>query len=164
MRTTSDSPLPKLWRRASFRLTFGAKSSTPRWRSSHAGRVAQRAGLILVDTKYEFGLIDGRLALIDEIHTPDSSRYWIAGGYEPALRDGTRPPSFDKDVIRAWVVARCDPYNDPIPEIPAEMIARTAQVYIDAFQAITGQPFQPDASGETPLARVRANLARFFTA
>ena len=74
-------------------------------------------------------------------------------------RDGTRPPSFDKDVIRSWVVARCDPYNDPIPEIPPEMIAQTAQVYIDAFQAITGQPFQPDTSGATPLDRVRANLA-----
>ncbi|MBK8440019.1 MAG: phosphoribosylaminoimidazolesuccinocarboxamide synthase [Rhodobacter sp.] len=128
-------------------------------------QMAAERGLILVDTKYEFGTdAAGKIYLADEIHTPDSSRYWIAGGYEPALRDGTRPPSFDKDVIRAWVVARCDPYNDPIPEIPAEMIARTAQVYIDAFQAITGQPFQPDASGETPLARVRANLARFFTA
>ena len=106
----------------------------------------------------------GRILLADEIHTPDSSRYWIASGYEAALRDGTRPPSFDKDVIRSWVVSRCDPYRDPIPEIPAEMIARTAQVYIDAYEAITGQTFVPDTTGETPLDRVRANLAPWFTA
>ncbi|MCB6178943.1 phosphoribosylaminoimidazolesuccinocarboxamide synthase [Rhodobacter sp. Har01] len=128
-------------------------------------KMAAERGLILVDTKYEFGTDDaGRILLADEIHTPDSSRYWIASGYQAALEGGTRPPSFDKDVIRAWVAARCDPYKDPIPEIPAEMIARTAQVYIDAFQAITGQPFVPDTSGETPLARVRANLAPYFDA
>jgi phosphoribosylaminoimidazole-succinocarboxamide synthase len=107
-------------------------------------KIAAERGLILVDTKYEFGTdAAGRILLADEIHTPDSSRYWLADGYEAALRDGTRPPSFDKDVIRAWVVARCDPYRDPIPEIPAEMIARTAQVYIDAYQAITGEAFVP---------------------
>lgn len=127
-------------------------------------QMAATRGLILVDTKYEFGTdAEGNIYLADEIHTPDSSRYWIADGYAAALRDGTRPPSFDKDVIRAWVVARCDPYKDAIPEIPPQMIAQTAQVYIDAYQAITGQPFQPDTSGQTPLARVRANLARFFT-
>ncbi|MGB4826178.1 MAG: phosphoribosylaminoimidazolesuccinocarboxamide synthase [Paracoccaceae bacterium] len=127
-------------------------------------QMAATRGLILADTKYEFGTdAEGNIYLADEIHTPDSSRYWIADGYAAALRDGTRPPSFDKDVIRAWVVARCDPYKDAIPEIPPQMIAQTAQVYIDAYQAITGQPFQPDTSGQTPLARVRANLARFFT-
>jgi len=128
-------------------------------------KMAAERGLILVDTKYEFGTDEtGRILLADEIHTPDSSRYWIASGYEAALEGGTRPPSFDKDVIRAWVAARCDPYNDAIPEIPDEMIARTAQVYIDAYQAITGQAFVPDASGATPLDRVRANLAPYFTA
>ncbi len=128
-------------------------------------KMAAERGLILVDTKYEFGLDEsGRILLADEIHTPDSSRYWIASGYEAALRDGTRPPSFDKDVIRSWVVSRCDPYRDAIPEIPAEMIARTAQVYIDAYEAITGQTFVPDTTGDTPLDRVRANLAPWFTA
>lgn len=125
-------------------------------------KMAAERGLILVDTKYEFGTDpDGNILLADEIHTPDSSRYWIADGYDAALRDGTRPPSFDKDVIRSWVVARCDPYKDPIPEIPQEMIEKTAQVYIQAFEAITGQTFKPDTSGKTPLDRVRANLARF---
>ena len=125
--------------------------------------MAAERGLILVDTKYEFGTDGtGRILLADEIHTPDSSRYWLADGYEAALRDGTRPPSFDKDVIRSWVVARCDPYKDPVPEIPAEMIARTAQVYIDAYQAITGQTFVPDMAGATPLERIRANLSQYF--
>ena len=83
---------------------------------------------------------------------------------KPRCGNGTRPPSFDKDVIRSWVVARCDPYKDPVPEIPQEMIEKTAHVYIDAYEAITGQTFVPDTSGATPLDRVRANLAAFFPA
>lgn len=126
--------------------------------------MAAARGLILVDTKYEFGVDGtGRIVLADEIHTPDSSRYWIASGYDAAFAAGTRPPSFDKDVIRSWVAARCDPYRDPIPEIPPEMIAKTSQVYIDAFQAITGEDFRPDLSGPTTLDRIRTNLAPFFT-
>ena len=127
-------------------------------------QMAAERGLILVDTKYEFGTdADGTILLADEIHTPDSSRYWIADGYAQALRDGTRPPSFDKDVIRAWVVARCDPYNDPIPEIPPAMIEATSLVYSQAYEAITGQTFHPDTSFATPLERVRAHLAPYFT-
>lgn len=125
--------------------------------------MAAERGLILVDTKYEFGTdAAGNILLADEIHTPDSSRYWIAGGYEAAFASGGRPPSFDKDVIRSWVAERCDPYTDPIPEIPAEMIARTAQVYADAFAAITGAAFVQDLAGETVLERVRGNLRRWF--
>ena len=125
--------------------------------------MAAERGLILVDTKYEFGIdAEGQILIADEIHTPDSSRYWIASGYQAAFEAGSRPPSFDKDVIRAWVGARCDPYKDVIPAIPSEMIAATAQVYIDAFEAITGQGFVPDVTGETPLARVRANLSEYF--
>ena len=116
-----------------------------------------------MDTKYEFGLDGaGNILIADEIHTPDSSRYWIASGYQAAFEAGSRPPSFDKDVIRSWVNARCDPYVDAIPEIPADMILATSQVYIDAFEAITGQKFVPDLSGATPLDRVRANLAPYF--
>ena len=63
-----------------------------------------------------------------------------------------------------WVVARCDPYKDKIPDIPEEMIEKTAQVYINAYEAITGQAFIPDTGGESPLARVRSNLAPFFGA
>lgn len=128
-------------------------------------QMAAERGLILVDTKYEFGVdLDGNILLADEIHTPDSSRYWLADGYETALRDGTRPPSFDKDVIRAWVAARCDPYKDAIPEIPAEMIEATSAVYIQAFEAITGETFVPDLEGATVLDRVRAHLSPYFGA
>lgn len=127
-------------------------------------QIAAERGLILVDTKYEFGTdSEGNILLADEIHTPDSSRYWIAQGYAEAFESGGRPPSFDKDVIRSWVVARCDPYKDPVPDIPLDMIEKTAQVYIGAFEAITGRPFVPDASGATPLDRIRANLKPFFT-
>lgn len=126
-------------------------------------KMAAERGLILVDTKYEFGTdLAGNILIADEIHTPDSSRYWIADGYQAAFESGTRPPSFDKDVIRAWVAARCDPYKDPIPDIPAEMIEATSKVYIQAYEAITGQAFVPDLTGATPLDRVRAALGPWF--
>ena len=98
----------------------------------------------------------------DEWWSDDWSEVNVKFACEEAFAAGTRPPSFDKDVIRAWVAARCDPYHDPIPEIPAEMIAKTAQVYIDAYEAITGQTFVPDTTGAPPLDRVRANLSRYF--
>lgn len=127
--------------------------------------MAAERGLILADTKYEFGTDEaGAIVLADEIHTPDSSRFWLADGYERAFADGTRPPSFDKDIIRAWVDARCDPYRDEIPEIPRDLIDRTAGVYVEAYEAITGQSFVPDVSGETPLERIRANLSGYFSA
>ena len=126
-------------------------------------RAAER-GLILVDTKYEFGTDkNGVTKLADEIHTPDSSRYWIAETYEQAFHNGTRPDSFDKDFVRAWVAERCDPYKDDIPAIPNELVSETSKVYIRAFEAITGQTFVPDDSGNSPLERVRANLAPYFT-
>ena len=126
-------------------------------------QMAAERGLILVDTKYEFGTDqNGKVLIADEIHTPDSSRYWIASGYEAAFERGTRPPSFDKDVIRSWVAARCDPYHDPLPEIPAEMIAATSAVYVQAYEAITGQTFAPDLSGDAVLDRVRTALQPYF--
>jgi phosphoribosylaminoimidazole-succinocarboxamide synthase len=117
----------------------------------------------LVDTKYEFGTdASGEIVLADEIHTPDSSRYWFAESYPQSFAQGRRPESFDKDFVRAWVAERCDPYNDPIPEIPEQMLVDTAAVYIQAFETITGQTFEIDESGEPVLERVRRNLAQFF--
>lgn len=125
--------------------------------------IAARRGLILVDTKYEFGTDgNGAIVLADEIHTPDSSRYWIADSYPRSFEQGTRPESFDKDFVRAWVAERCDPYKDDIPEIPVELIEQTSRVYIRAFETITGRPFEPDDSYPTPKDRVRANLAPYF--
>jgi phosphoribosylaminoimidazole-succinocarboxamide synthase len=125
--------------------------------------MAAERGLILADTKYEFGTdADGRIVLADEIHTPDSSRYWRAGSYEARFEAGERPDSFDKDFVRAWVTARCDPYRDPIPEIPDDLILGTAAVYIQAFETITGQGFALPEHAGTVLERVRANLAPLF--
>ena len=124
---------------------------------------AAARGLILVDTKYEFGLDgEGQVVLADEIHTPDSSRYWFAEHYPAALAAGTRPPSFDKDFVRAWVAERCDPYVGPIPSIPADLVAETAAVYINAFEMITGRRFAAPSSDEDVHARIRQNLAGFF--
>lgn len=127
--------------------------------------LAARRGLILADTKYEFGTDkDGTIVLADEIHTPDSSRYWIAASYADAFAAGTRPKSFDKDFVRAWVAERCDPYKDAIPTIPDAVIEETSKVYIQAYEAITGQTFVPDVSGASALERVRHNLRRYFPA
>jgi phosphoribosylaminoimidazole-succinocarboxamide synthase len=125
--------------------------------------VAAARGLILDDTKYEFGTDEtGRIVLADEIHTPDSSRYWMADSYAARLAAGQPPVSFDKDVVRTWVATRCDPYKDEIPAIPEEMVLATANVYVRAFETITGQTFTPPASGEAPLERVRRNLAVYL--
>lgn len=125
--------------------------------------MAETRGLILADTKYEFGTdADGRIVLADEIHTPDSSRYWFAASYAERFARGERPESFDKDFVRSWVAARCDPYKDEIPEIPAEIVLETAEVYIRAFETITGQVFELPPAGEVPLERIRRNLARYF--
>jgi phosphoribosylaminoimidazole-succinocarboxamide synthase len=132
---------------------------------SRGQAMAASRGLILVDTKYEFGLDpDGQVILADEIHTPDSSRYWFAATYEERLARGGRPESFDKDFVRAWVAERCDPYKDPIPRIPAEMILQTSGVYIDAFETITGQAFPLPPAGEPILERVTRNLAAYLKA
>lgn len=126
-------------------------------------KLAAERGLILVDTKYEFGTDEnGTIILADEIHTPDSSRYWIANSYHDSFEKGQRPQSFDKDFVRSWVVERCDPYKDEIPEIPLTLVEQTSQVYISAYQAITGETFVPDDSGVTPWARVRDNLADYL--
>jgi phosphoribosylaminoimidazole-succinocarboxamide synthase len=125
--------------------------------------IARERGLILADTKYEFGTDQqGRIMLADEIHTPDSSRYWFAESYPDRFARGENPESFDKDFVRNWVVARCDPYSQPIPDIPDELIAQTSQVYVRAFETITGHAFEPPAKGELPLERIRRNLAGYF--
>ena len=125
--------------------------------------IAAQRGLILVDTKYEFGFdAAGRIILADELHTPDSSRYWLAASYEPRFAAGRPPESLDKDFVRRWVSEHCDPYRDPIPAIPRDIILEAARIYIDVYETITGESFvvpQPDIP---VLARIRANLARYF--
>jgi phosphoribosylaminoimidazole-succinocarboxamide synthase len=125
--------------------------------------IAEQRGLILVDTKYEFGFDSaGRIILADEIHTPDSSRYWIRESYERRFAAGQPPESFDKDFVRHWVTERCDPYSEPIPEIPRDIILEAARIYISVFETITGQSFVVPEPDIPPLARIRANLAAYF--
>ena len=125
--------------------------------------IAERHGLILVDTKYEFGFdTDGSIVLADEIHTPDSSRYWFRGSYAERFAAGQAPESFDKDFVRSWVVARCDPYKDEVPEIPRDVVLQAARIYISVFETITAKPFPLPDPAVPVLDRIRGNLARFF--
>ncbi len=121
--------------------------------------VARRAGLILVDTKYEFGLIDGRPALIDEVHTPDSSRYWVAESADAVWGTGREPDNFDKEFLRLWFVRQGYRGDGVPPTMPDDFIAQVAQRYIAAYERLTGETFIP---GEQPAAeRIRANLANW---
>lgn len=125
--------------------------------------MARERGLILVDTKYEFGFDpQGHILLADEIHTPDSSRYWFLESYAERFAAGERPESFDKDFVRTWVTARCNPYRDPIPEIPRDIVLEAARIYVEAFETITGRPFDLPDPKQPILERIRANLAGYF--
>ena len=94
--------------------------------------MAAKRGLMLVDTKYEFGVdSDGAIRLIDEIHTPDSSRYWLADSYAQRLKEGREPDMIDKEFFRLWFRERCDPYKDAVlPTPPDDLIAELASRYI----------------------------------
>lgn len=118
-------------------------------------------GLILVDTKYEFGRApDGRIVLMDEIHTPDSSRYWFAKSYEPRVAAGEEPESFDKEYVRRWLAAQGFTGDGPIPTIPDEVRVEASRRYIEAYEMVTGQPFVPDL--QQPIERMNRALASEF--
>jgi len=106
---------------------------------------ARRNGLILVDTKYEMGKTEsGEIVLIDEIHTPDSSRYWLAEGYDERFEKGLDPENIDKEFLRLWFRDNCDPYNDAVlPEAPEELVVELSSRYIKLFEMITGNEFKP---------------------
>lgn len=123
----------------------------------HGQSVADKAGLILVDTKYEFGLIDGQLALIDEIHTPDSSRYWVADSYTSGSDD--EPENMDKEYLRKWFAAQGYRGDGTPPTMPDDFVATVAGRYISTYEKLTGQTFQP---GETPIVeRIQRNVAAY---
>ena len=102
-----------------------------------AGIAAER-GIIVADTKFEFGFADGELILIDEVLTPDSSRFWPADGYQA----GRSQPSFDKQYVRDWLDASGWDHEPPPPELPADVVERTAATYAEAYERITGEPFE----------------------
>ena len=105
--------------------------------------LARRGGLILVDTKYEFGEDnEGKLILIDEIHTSDSSRFWKADTFEERIAAGQEPDNFDKEFLRLWFKDRCDPYKDEVlPEMPDDFRVDVAMRYIETYERITGKDF-----------------------
>jgi phosphoribosylaminoimidazole-succinocarboxamide synthase len=121
--------------------------------------IALSRGLILVDTKYEFGLdVDGKLMLIDEIHTPDSSRYWKAGSYDERFNKGEDPEYFDKEFLRMWFKDHCDPYKDAVlPPAPPELVAELSRRYTEIYEMITGKPFNHDFS-QSAMERITKNL------
>jgi len=98
-------------------------------------RRAEQRGLLLADTKFEFGWIDGRITLIDEALTPDSSRYWEAS----AWRAGQEPASFDKQFVRDWLDASGWDHESPPPELPADVVTGTRERYAEAFRRLTGR-------------------------
>ena len=125
--------------------------------------IAEKAGFILVDTKYEFGLDEnGKVVLIDEIHTPDSSRFWQKLVYEERFAKGEEPDYFDKEFLRLWFKDHCDPYKDEVlPEAPAEMVTELSNRYIQIYEGITGKKFEPVSEDENIIMRMENNLNKF---
>ena len=106
--------------------------------------LADQAGLILVDTKYEFGIdADGSVRLIDEIHTPDSSRFWRANSYQERIEAGEEPENFDKEFIRLEYAARGYRGDGTPPEMTPELWAAASQRYITIYEMLTGRSFEP---------------------
>ncbi len=123
---------------------------------------AASRGLILVDTKYELGIdAEGELCLIDEVHTPDSSRYWHHHSYAKSLAEGKNPQALDKEYVRRWLIEHGYRGEGAPPALPDEVRCEAARRYIETFEVVTGCGFAP--STEEPAARLRRNLAGFFS-
>ncbi|MDP2586977.1 MAG: phosphoribosylaminoimidazolesuccinocarboxamide synthase [Candidatus Komeilibacteria bacterium] len=123
-------------------------------------KTAASHGLILVDTKYEFGKDEnGTITLIDEIHTPDSSRYWLRETYSQRISEGKEPDNIDKEFLRLWFKDHCDPYHDEVlPEAPRELIVELSSRYIKLYEMITGQTFTFE--DKPILKRIEENLKK----
>ncbi len=120
-------------------------------------RRGREVGLVLADTKYEFGLdADGRLLLIDEVHTPDSSRWWVADDLDARRARGEEPTSLDKEVVRRALADVGYRGEGPVPTLPAEVWAATTTRYVEAYERLSGRRFVPGATPAGP--RIRATL------
>jgi phosphoribosylaminoimidazole-succinocarboxamide synthase len=120
-------------------------------------RMSAERGLILVDTKYEFGRTpEGKLVVIDEIHTPDSSRFWRAATYDERFRAGQDPEPLDKDFVRRWYIGQGYKGDGPAPAMTDDVRVGAAERYIAAYEQITGEAFVPDT--DPPLPRMKKNL------
>jgi len=134
--------------------------------------IAKKNGLLLVDTKYEFGKDkEGNILLIDEIHTPDSSRYWLADSYASRFEKGEEPLSVDKDILRRWYNENSNPYKDEVlPKAPDHLVVSLSERYIELYERITGEKFDFHAAGTSggptaqaqmdPLTALHAHITR----
>jgi len=124
--------------------------------------LAAKQGLILVDTKYEMGLnSEGQITIADEIHTPDSSRYWLASSYEERHARGEEPESLDKEFLRLWLRER-NISDDNIPELDDDIRIQVAERYIDLFERVTGTAFEPEFSDAPVEDRIQKNIEDYF--
>lgn len=123
-------------------------------------KLVAKNNLILVDTKYEFGKLNGQLVLIDEIHTPDSSRFWIKETYESLFSKGQEPQKLDKEYVRQWLANKGFIGDGKIPEIPDDIKVEAAKRYITAYEMITGKDFE--AKNEDVLKRIERNLKGYL--
>jgi len=126
--------------------------------------IAKKQGLILVDTKYEFGKRDGKVYLIDEIHTPDSSRYFYADGYEEKLAKGEPQKQLSKEFVRQWLIEH-NFMNEPgqtMPEITDEYAMSVSDRYIELYEHITGEGFVKAADSDDIAARIEKNVSEYL--
>jgi phosphoribosylaminoimidazole-succinocarboxamide synthase len=123
-------------------------------------RIAAKNGLILVDTKYEFGFDNkGNIFLIDEIHTPDSSRFWTKETYNEKFKNGEEPENIDKEFLRLWFKEHCDPYKDKVlPEAPEELVVELSKRYIQLYEMTTGKKFEAETGDAAT--RIEKNLKK----
>lgn len=126
--------------------------------------LAAKHGLILVDTKYEFGKDKaGNIIVVDEIHTPDSSRYWLAESYEARIAEGLEPENIDKEFLRLWFSKNSDPYKDEqMPEAPPALIEELSSRYIQLYERITGNNFCFADHEEPAEQRIMRNIANYL--
>ncbi|WIA22008.1 hypothetical protein OEZ85_004362 [Tetradesmus obliquus] len=131
---------------------------------AHGQAEAAQRGLLLVDTKYELGKdAEGNILLLDEIHTPDSSRYWLADSYESRHAAGQEAQNIDKEFLRLWFRSRCDPYKDEVlPEAPVELVSELSARYVYLYERITGQDFVPPPLQQPVGERMLANMAKYL--
>ncbi len=122
-------------------------------------KICQQAGLILVDTKYEFGLVDDKIVLADEVHTPDSSRFWLAETYGSRFEQGQEPDNFDKELLRLWLRQQGFSGDGLPPALSDEIVARLSQRYQACYEKLTGRTFEVDFSVR-PLERIKRNLTQ----
>ncbi|HHT0593463.1 TPA: phosphoribosylaminoimidazolesuccinocarboxamide synthase [Legionella anisa] len=126
--------------------------------------IAKNHGLILVDTKYEFGRdAQGNIIVVDEIHTPDSSRYWLADSYQERIAAGLEPENIDKEFLRLWFAKNSDPYHDEqLPQAPLELIEELSSRYIQLYERITGEKFNFAEHKEPVEQRIMRHIANYL--